>query len=82
MDHCPQSIVNSPTQTKTPDGEAEGFFAVGVRAVLYQIVCILSKKCYNVATMRYERSDNIFLCIGVRGFDGEGLSIHAPVARR
>ena len=24
--------------TKTPDGEAEGFFAVGVRVVFYQIV--------------------------------------------
>jgi hypothetical protein len=28
--------------------------------------------CYNPATMRYERSNNFFLCIGVRGFDYEG----------
>ena len=29
--------------------------------------------CYNLATMRYEQSDNTFLCIGVRGFDYEGF---------
>ena len=59
--------------TKTPDGEAEGFSAVGVRTVFYQIVCNLSRECYNAASMRYERSEDIFLCIGVRGFDNEGF---------
>jgi hypothetical protein len=65
-------MVNCPIHTKTPDGEAEGFVAVGVRMVFYQIVCNLSRECYNAATMRYERSNDIFLCIGVRGFDHEG----------
>jgi hypothetical protein len=35
---------------------------------------------YNRAIMRYEQDGNGFLCIGVRGFITEGLSIHAPVA--
>jgi hypothetical protein len=29
--------------------------------------------CYNPAAMRYEPSGKIFLCVGVRGFDGEGF---------
>jgi len=28
---------------------------------------------YNAAIMRYERSSNMYLCIGVRGFDREGF---------
>jgi hypothetical protein len=30
--------------TKTPDGEAEGLFAVGVRVLFYQIVCDLGSE--------------------------------------
>ena len=58
---------------KNPRRGGRGFFAVGVRTVFYQIVCNLSRECYNAATMRYERSDDNFLCIGVRGFDYEGF---------
>jgi hypothetical protein len=41
MDYRTWSMVNrlwSIIHTKTPDGEAEGFTAVGVRMVFYQIV--------------------------------------------
>jgi hypothetical protein len=47
--------------------------AFGVRTLFYQIVCNLGKECYNFAAMRYERTDEIFLCIGVRGFDTKGF---------
>jgi hypothetical protein len=47
--------------------------AFGVRTVFYQIVCNLSKECYNPAAMRYEPSGNIFLYVGVRGFDYKGF---------
>lgn len=55
--------------------------AFGVRTVFYQIVCNLSRECYNPAAMRYEQSDIIFLYVGVRGFDGAGVPRIAPVAR-
>jgi hypothetical protein len=35
---------------------------------------------YNFAIMRYERNSGSFLCLGMRGFITEELSIHAPVA--
>jgi hypothetical protein len=65
------SSVN--THKKPPTGRPRVFIAVGVRTVFYQIVCNLSKECYNLAAMRYERTDEIFLCIGVRGFDYKGF---------
>jgi hypothetical protein len=54
--------------------------AFGVRTLFYQMVRILGKECYNVATMRYEQNGNSFLCVGLRGFICEGLSAIAPVA--
>ncbi len=46
------------------------------------IIINRTRVCYNAAIMQYERTDNGFLCIGLRGFIYEGLSGIAPVVRR
>src|SRR5687767_4488425 len=43
---------------------------------------IPNNMCYNPATMRYERSNNNILHIGMRGFIFNAPSINAPVAQR
>jgi hypothetical protein len=43
---------------------------------------ILNNMCYNPAIMRYERSNNSILHIGMRGFISSAPSINAPVAQR
>ena len=50
-----------------------------------RVLCIIKGYmilCYNAATMRYERTGNSFLCVGLRGFIYERPSGIAPVARR
>ena len=46
----------------------------------YPFHFIINPPWYNVAIMRYERNSSSFLCLGMRGFIKEGLSIHAPAA--
>jgi hypothetical protein len=65
------SCVVHGNNTKTPDRQAEGFERLACGG-FYQLVCNLSRECYNAPTMRYEQAENFFLCIGVRGFDTEG----------
>src|SRR3972149_470713 len=71
--------------TKTPDGEGRGFYLNKIKRSAWEMYSIRLFAIWagNVilATMRYERSSNSIVYIGV-GFICEGLPLNAPVARR